>query len=112
MQVQKLLQQHYGPGMQVLGSQYPPAPWRAAAAQVCGCRCMQLTGRVRRWAHARHDTAAAAQPPQRKHTQCVTSCVVLLRNAQVVGLAQMGALGGVVFGERLFEAAGVPVPPW
>jgi hypothetical protein len=38
--------------------------------------------------------------------------VVLLRNAQVVGLAQMGALGGVVFGERLFEAAGVPVPPW
>jgi hypothetical protein len=32
--------------------------------------------------------------------------------AQALGLAQMGALGGVIFGEKLFEAAGMPVPQW
>jgi hypothetical protein len=34
MQVQQLLQQQFGPGMEVVGSQYPPAPWRQALAQV------------------------------------------------------------------------------
>lgn len=32
--------------------------------------------------------------------------------AQVLGMVQMGALGGVVLGEKVFEAAGVPVPQW
>lgn len=32
--------------------------------------------------------------------------------AQVLGVVQMGALGGVIVGEKLFEAAGVPVPQW
>jgi hypothetical protein len=32
--------------------------------------------------------------------------------AQVLGVVQMGALGGVVAGEKIFEAAGVPVPEW
>jgi hypothetical protein len=32
--------------------------------------------------------------------------------AQVLSYVQMGALGGIVFGEKLFEAASVPVPEW
>jgi hypothetical protein len=32
--------------------------------------------------------------------------------SQVLGVVQMGALGGVIAGEKLFEAAGVPVPQW
>lgn len=64
MQVAQLLHNELGPDLEVLGSQYPPAPWRASLAQGAG-------------------------------------------------LVQMAALGGVMFGERLFEAAGVqPVPQW
>lgn len=63
MQVQQLLQQQLGPGLEVMGTQYPPQPWKAGLAQV-------------------------------------------------LGYAQMGALGGVMFGEKVFEAAGVAVPQW
>ena len=63
MQVKQLLQQQFGPELEVVGSQYPPPVWRQALAQG-------------------------------------------------VGMAQMGALGGVIFGDKLFEAAGAPVPQW
>lgn len=62
MQVRELLERHH-PGMMVLGSAYPPPPWRAGLARA-------------------------------------------------VGLAQMGGFALVGFGERLFEAAGAPVPAW
>lgn len=63
MQVQQLLQQQFGPEMEVVGSQYPPPVWRQGLAQA-------------------------------------------------LGMVQMGALGGVIAGDKLFEAAGVAVPEW
>jgi len=63
MQVKQLLEQQFGPGMEVVGSQYPPALWRQGLAQA-------------------------------------------------LGVVQMGALGGVIAGEKLFEVLGVPVPQW